>query len=40
MFKDQILSNLAERANIAQFVSFSPEGTQRYSRVSGYDANH
>jgi hypothetical protein len=40
MFKDQILSNLAERANIAQFVSFSPEGTQRHSRVSGYDANH
>ena len=38
--KDEILDRLAERANVAQFVSFSPELTQRYSRVSGLPANH
>ena len=40
MYKDQILANLAERFNIAQFVSFAPDGTQRNARVSGYDKDH
>lgn len=31
---------LAEDANVAQFVSFDPEPTQRFSRVFGYDRNH
>jgi hypothetical protein len=40
--KDQILDDLANTANIAQFVSFGPEVglPQRFSRVHGYPANH
>jgi hypothetical protein len=39
-FKDSILDALADRANVAQFVSFSPELEQRYARVRGFEANH
>jgi hypothetical protein len=41
-FKDQVLDDLAEAANVAQFVSFGPDVTlpQRFSRVHGYPANH
>src|SRR5687767_11044320 len=39
-FKDSILDALAERANVAQFVSFSPQLEQRYARIYGYEANH
>jgi hypothetical protein len=36
-FKDAILDRLAEFGNVAQFVSFSPDLKQRYSRISGFD---
>lgn len=39
-YKDSILDHLAERANVAQFVSFSPTLEQRYARIYGYEANH
>jgi hypothetical protein len=41
-FKDKILDDLAETANVAQFVSFGPDVSlpQRFSRVHGYPANH
>ncbi len=39
MLKDAILNTLAESANIAQFVSFAPDGMQRYCRISGFEAN-
>ena len=32
-FKDAILNDLANRANIAQFVSFDPRNQQRFARV-------
>lgn len=38
--KDLILDNLSRVANIAQFVSFSPEREQRYSRVLGFEPNY
>ena len=40
--KDESLDWLAERMNVAQFVSFSPGGgiTQEYARVLGYPPNH
>lgn len=38
-YKDVILDRLAEFGNIAQFVSFSPDLKQRYSRISGFDSN-
>jgi hypothetical protein len=38
-YKDQILDSLAERANVAQFVSFDPKLRQRFARISGYSAN-
>jgi hypothetical protein len=38
--KDEILDHLADGANVAQFVSYSPDLVQRYSRVSGLSANH
>lgn len=34
-FKDAILNDLADRANVAQFVSFNPSGNQRFARVRG-----
>lgn len=39
-FKDAILDRLASTANVAQFVSFDPTLTQRFSRVAGFPANH
>lgn len=40
MFKDEMLNQLAEEGmNIAQFVSFAPNGTMRYCRISDFDAN-
>jgi hypothetical protein len=39
-YKDTILDQLAVRANIAQFVSFSPNLQQRYARIHGYEANY
>ncbi len=35
-FKDAGLAELAERANVAQFVSFAPDLTMRYARVRGH----
>jgi hypothetical protein len=40
LFKDQILDELADVANVAQFVSFSPQLEQRYSRVREFVPNH
>ncbi len=39
-YKDSILDNLATRANVAQFISFSPKLEQRYARMYGYEANY
>jgi hypothetical protein len=39
MYKDAILDKLAESANVAQFISFSPQGKLRFSRVYGYEPN-
>lgn len=39
-YKDTILDQLAAKANIAQFVSFSPNLQQRYARIHGYEANY
>src|SRR5581483_5812233 len=35
-YKDETLSQLAERANVAQFVSFNTKLEVRHSRVHGY----
>lgn len=40
MFKDAVLDALADRANVAQFVSFGPDIQQRHSCVRGYAKNH
>ncbi len=40
MFKDAILDWLAERGNVAQFVSFGVDLRQRYSRLRGFARNH
>lgn len=34
-FKDTRLDELAELGNVAQFVSFGPDGLQRYGRIAG-----
>ncbi len=39
-YKDAVLDSLAQHANVAQFVSFSPRGEQRHARVAGYEPNH
>lgn len=39
-FKDTILNDLADKANVAQFVSYDPTLTQRYSRIYGYETNY
>jgi hypothetical protein len=39
LFKDEILGSIAEMANVAQFVSFSPDLKQRLSRVWHYEPN-
>lgn len=38
--KDSVLARLSETANVAQFVSYSPELKQRRSLIRGYDSNH
>lgn len=39
-FKDQDLDQLSTYANIAQFVSFSDKGEQRFSNIYGFSKNH
>jgi hypothetical protein len=38
-FKDEVLDQLAQTANVAQFVSFDPSLNQRFSRVRDFTAN-
>jgi hypothetical protein len=38
-YKDSILNDLANRANVAQFVSFSPALDQRFARIHGFEPN-
>jgi len=38
--KDSVLHQLANSANIAQFVSFDPSGRQRHARIGGYEIDH
>ncbi|SOD03157.1 hypothetical protein SAMN05216486_10847 [bacterium JGI 053] len=38
-YKDAVLDDLAASANVAQFVSFAPDGTQRFARLNGYAQN-
>ena len=40
LYKDAVLDQLARVANVAQFVSYSPDRAQRYSRVHGFTPNH
>jgi hypothetical protein len=40
LFKDAILDDLADRANVAQFVSYGPAQQQRFSRLFGFRKNH
>lgn len=40
LFKDDVLSELAEVANVAQFVSYDPRLAQRHARIYGYEAEH
>ncbi|MEK6408214.1 MAG: hypothetical protein AABN34_14735 [Acidobacteriota bacterium] len=39
LYKDEILDRLASTANVAQFVSYAADGTQRYSRIHGQPFN-
>lgn len=39
-FKDAQLDQLARIGNVAQFVSFSPDLQQRFSRIMGFPPNH
>ncbi len=40
LVKDAVLDRLSEKANVAQFVSFGPDLSQRYSRVRECTPNH
>ncbi|HWT01834.1 MAG TPA: hypothetical protein VN256_16425 [Pyrinomonadaceae bacterium] len=40
LLKDEVLSRLADVANVAQFVSFDPRPEQRHARIYGYEADH
>jgi hypothetical protein len=40
VYKDEGLDRLANRGNVAQFASFSPDLEARYSRVRGFPNNH
>ncbi len=42
LYKDQVLNDVADRANVAQFVSFAPGNPpeQRFSRLRGWTPNH
>lgn len=39
-YKDEGLNKLAEMANVAQFISFSANLEQRYSRIKDFGTNH
>ena len=39
-YKDGILNDLAQSANIAQFVSFAPDLTQRHAWIHGHEPNY
>lgn len=39
-FKDAILDELSEIANVAQFISYSSNLEQRFSRVAGFEPNY
>lgn len=38
--KDAVLDRVSEVANVAQFVSFAPDLSQRYARIRDYPSNH
>jgi hypothetical protein len=38
--KDEVLDSLSKIGNVAQFVSFGPDGQQRFSQVTDYSPNH
>lgn len=38
-YKDEVLDRLATRGNVAQFVSFDPRLTVRFSRIAGWSPN-
>lgn len=40
IFKDDALSELADKANVAQFVSFDRNLNQRHARIGGYPADY
>ena len=40
LFKDEVLNQLADSVNIAQFVSYGPDLKQRYSRLFELEPNH
>jgi hypothetical protein len=39
-YKDAILDHLADRTNVAQFVSFAPDLSQRYARLFDHEPNY
>lgn len=39
ILKDEVLDQIANASNVAQFVSFGPDLTQRFSRILGYEPN-
>jgi hypothetical protein len=39
-FKDDVLNDLARRANVAQFVSFGPDLVQRHAWIRGFQPGH
>jgi hypothetical protein len=40
LYKDEVLATLAERANVAQFVSFDASLQQRFARIRGFLPNY
>jgi hypothetical protein len=40
LIKDAVLDKVSEVANVAQFVSFSPDVRQRYARIHDHEPNH
>ena len=41
IFKDEMLNCITEKGgNVAQFVSFAPDGSQRYMRIRGILPNY
>src|ERR1039457_300466 len=39
LYKDEVLNRLAPTVNVAQFVSFAPDLSQRFAWVKGYSPN-